>query len=94
MGRSQRLGSRLERYYIMLRHGDTTQELQVQPYEWERYRVGQRLALRPDPQAGRPIIHPPDSLAVCRRWHAADGPAPPDSIGCSPRAAAPDPAGR
>jgi hypothetical protein len=82
---NQRLGARHGRYFITLRQpGKADQEIEIQEHEWERYRVGQRLALRFDRYYDRPIIRPADSLRACRLWHAGTAAAPPDSLGCTP----------
>jgi hypothetical protein len=85
LGPNQRLGARHGRYFITLRQpGKADQEIEIQEYEWERYRVGQRLALRFDRYYDRPVILPADSLRACRLWRAGTAAAPPDSLGCSP----------
>jgi hypothetical protein len=85
LGANQRLGSRYGRYFITLRQpGKPDREIEIQEHEWDRYRVGQPLALRFDRYTDRPMILPADSLRACRLWRAGTTGPPPDSLGCAP----------
>lgn len=87
---NRREGERRERNRAVVRTGDGVIDVELDENELLRLRPGQRVAYagwgRRRPRA---TVLSPDSLRVCRRWHAGRGKPPPDSLGCSPRPAPP-----
>lgn len=81
----QRIARRRQEYRMgLLRAGGTPLGMKVEFPVFNRFRVGQRVALRQDgrnPQ--NTAVFPADSLAACRRWHRGRGDPPPDSLGCT-----------
>lgn len=90
--RNQRIGARTEAYWVSMRKPDGKPHgTRVELHTWLALRRGQAVALRvvDDDDAVRSVLLPADSLSECRFWHGGNGSPPPDSLGCSARAAAP-----
>jgi len=83
---NQRLWPRAETYTLTLDFPAWgVKEVQLPQAEWERYRIGQGVAVRQTSYNEPPLLLPADSLPACRVWHEGAAPMPPDSLGCSPR---------